>query len=169
MLRALLSGEVEVQSKEIRVIGGKQKVVEKIIEMIENAKMEVLMTMRYGGTKWGDKKVLDEVIFPRLESAIKKAKKTGSEILLIANVSQENALNLEKLSKWGATIKGLNHGYLRFIVVDENECLFATSVPYTETLHFYNAILSSNHHIVKFYKNLFRSLWLEAKDVPFET
>lgn len=154
-------------SREIVLISGKQKVVDRIIEMIENAKTEVLMTMRYGGTKWGDKKVLDEVIFPKLESAVKKAKKAGSEILLIANVSQDTMPNLRRLSEWGAILRGLNHGYLRFIVVDENECLFATSVPYTETLHFYNAIFSSNHHLVRFYKNLFRSLWMEAKEVRF--
>jgi sugar-specific transcriptional regulator TrmB len=159
------SQQNDIESECLIQINGKQAVVDKIIEMINNAKSEVLMTMRYVGTKWGDKKVIDQVIFPDLEKAIKKARESNVTVMIIANLTNDTAENLEKMGNWGATVRSLNQGYLRFVVVDKSDCLFATSVPYTENLHFYKAVSSANPILVRFYDSLFRTMWLDAKEV----
>lgn len=147
------------QQAEIRRIDGRARVLDTVFEMIQGSKKEVIMGMRYWGSRWGDRRLFDEVIFPRLEDAIRQALKTGASVRILGDLKSDDFGSSKKLHALGAEVKNLEGNHLRFIVVDMKECLFAISEPYTETTDFYHAVWSKNAILVEFFKDSFESLW----------
>jgi len=147
------------EKKENLRIDGKARVLDDLFTMIRNARKDVMITMRYWGSKWGDKKLFDEVIFPDLENSIKRALSKGASVRIMGDL-ESDAYNVSKrLHDIGANVRNFKGGYLRFIIIDGRECLFAISEPYTEETHFYHAIRSSNKVLVDFFTDYFESTW----------
>jgi len=147
------------REKDIIRIEGKAHVLNMVFNMIRNSKKEVIMTMRYWGSRWGDERLFNEVIFPELEDALSHALSAGASVRIMGDVKSDDFGTSRRLNDMGIEVRNLESGFLRFTVVDEKECLFAVSEPYTETTHFYHAIWSSNEILVKFFKDHFESLW----------
>jgi len=140
-------------------IDGKARVLDRLFGMIRNARKDVMITMRYWGSKWGDKKLLNEVIFPDLENSIKHALSKGASVRIMGDLESDVYNISKRLYDLGANVRNFQGGYLRFIVIDGRECLFAISEPYTEETHFYHAIWSTNNVLVDFFKDYFESTW----------
>jgi len=151
------------EKKEILRIDGKARFLDVLFDMIRRSKKEVIMTMRYWGSKWGDKRLFDEVIFPQLEEVINHALSSGASVRIMGDPRGDDFGSSKRLVSLGVEVKNLEGSHLRFIVVDEKECLFAISEPYSETTHFYHAIWSCNDILVKFFKDHFENLWSISK------
>lgn len=150
---------MSIEKQEILRIDGKARVLDMLFDMIRNSKKEVIMTMRYWGSRWGDKRLFHEVIFPELKDAINHALSSGVTVKIMGDIGSDAFESSKSFREMGVEVKNLKAVYLRFVVVDEKKCLFAISEPYTETTHFYHAIVSSNEILVRFFKDYFESLW----------
>lgn len=154
------------ETAEILRIDGKAQFLDMLFDMIQRSKREVVMTMRYWGSRWGDRRLYDEVIFPRLQESIGHALSAGASVRIMGDLKGDEFGSSQKLHELGIEVRNLEGAHLRFVVVDEKECLFAISEPYSETTHFYHAIWSRNGILVKFFKDHFESLWPVCQRLP---
>jgi hypothetical protein len=150
---------VRNEKEEILRIDGRARFLDVLFDMIHGSKKEARMAMRYWGGRWGDKRLLDEVVFPKLKNAIKNAISTGASIKVLGDPRRDDFGISRKLLDLGVEVRCLEGVQFRFIVVDMKECLFAISEPYTETTDFYHAIWSNNGVLVQFFKDNFEILW----------
>jgi sugar-specific transcriptional regulator TrmB len=145
--------------EEIARIDGRARFLDVLFEMIGNSKKEIIMAMQYWGSKWGDKRLFDEVIFPKLQENLKTAIKNGAEVRIMGDPTQDFFGASKSFEELGIKVKGLEGIQFRLLVVDNRECLFAISEPYTESSHVYHAIKTNNKVLVQFFKDNFESLW----------
>ncbi len=144
---------------------GKQRIVDTIIEMIDSAKEDVVLTTRYWGSKWGNKRIQNEFGIEKFRKSIKNAVERGVKIRIVGNIDENTIKNAIEIKTAGASVRHIQYGYLRFIIQDNSKLLIAVSEPYTETLHFYYAIITNHKELVLFFKDYFNNLWNEAKDL----
>ncbi len=147
------------ENQKIMRIDGKGRFLDKLFNMIQNSKEEVVLMMRYWGSRWGDRKLYDEVIFPQLQRSIETALSRGASVRIMGDLGSDEFGSSKRLHDLGVEVRNLEGALLRFIVVDQEQCLFAISEPYSETTHFYHAIWSSNSVLVRFFKDHFETLW----------
>jgi sugar-specific transcriptional regulator TrmB len=138
---------------------GKQRVLDHIIKMINESKDEVDLTMRYWGTKWGYPQVQEKMSFNPFKESIEEAVKRGVSIRILGNMDDKTFDNVMQIKNTGANIRHIESGFLRFIIKDNEEILMAISESYTETLHYYYAIVIKDPNLIEFFKDHFDNLW----------
>jgi hypothetical protein len=150
---------IDAKDQVLNRIDGRGEFLDCLFDMIRNSKMEVLMAMHYWGGRWGDNRLLKEVIFPKLKEAINSAKLNGSTIRVMGDQKHDTFRMKNKLKGLGVEVRIIQGTSVRFAVVDMKNCLFAISEPYTETSDFYHAIFSNNESLVQLFKDNFENLW----------
>ena len=148
-----------ITQDEIVRIDGRARFLDVLFEMVNNSKKEIIMAMQYWGSKWGDKRLFEEVIYPKLEESMKNAIKNGAKIRIMGDPKHDFFGTSKSFEELGIEVKGLEGIQFRLIVVDSKECLFAISEPYTESTHIYHAVKTNNKVLVQFFKDNFESLW----------
>ena len=68
---------------------GKLVFLDKLFDMIGKSKKEVAMTMGYWGSRWGDKTLFDEVIFPKLKDSITNAHSLGASVRIMGDIEED--------------------------------------------------------------------------------
>ena len=144
---------------------GKQRIVDNIVEMINNSENNVIMTMKYWGIKWGSQRIQDHFGFARFEKNVIDAIERGVSVRIIGSVNKETLNNVRKLRECGARLKHMEYGFPRFIIKDDANLLIAISEPYTESLHYYYSIITNNNILIDFFKDYFENIWRESIDV----
>jgi hypothetical protein len=157
-----MSNKKEVISR----VDGRARFLDVLFDVVGDSKQEVIMAMLYWGSRWGDKKLMDEVVFPRLEEVISQAMSNGSSIRVMGDTRYDTLGISKKLQDLGVKVRGLEGIPFRFAVVDMKRCLFAISEPYTETSDFYHAIFTNNKTLVQFFKDNFEILWPISHKIP---
>jgi hypothetical protein len=150
---------------EIIRIDGRARFLDILLDMIKASQKEIIMAMQYWGSKWGDKRLFDEVIFPKLQQNLQIAIKNGAKVRIMGDVKQDYFGTSKLFEQMGIQVKGLEGIQFRLLVVDNKECLFAISEPYTENTHVYHAIKTNNTTLVQFFKDNFESLWAVSHDL----
>jgi|GEM_PF-7122300 sugar-specific transcriptional regulator TrmB len=144
---------------------GKQRVLDHIIKMINESNDEVDLITRYWGTKWGNPQIQEEISFCPFRDSVANSIKRGVPIRILGNIDDKTLSNIIEIKKSGANIRLIEPGFLRFIIRDNKELLMATSESYTETLHYYYAIISKDPDLVEFFKGYFDSLWKMSREL----
>lgn len=128
----------------IWTLKGKEKIREKMTEMIQGAKKEILIIGR------------NPVATSELEKALKEARKRGVKIRALG-MFQDTAK--EALKRIGAEYYDFKHDHSRFLLVDDAELILASDDPADYPFALYN----QNKSCINLYQNYFRHIWQEAK------
>jgi sugar-specific transcriptional regulator TrmB len=127
----------------IWTLRGKEKIREKMGEMIRGAGKEILIIGR------------NPITF-ELEEALKEARKRGVRIKALGMFEGDAK---EALRRVGAEFYYFNHNHSRFLLVDDAELILASEDPANYPFALYN----KNKSCINLYQNYFRHVWDEAK------
>lgn len=150
-VEALLNFEASLKEKGqsiemanvIWTLKGKEKIREKMLEMVQRARKEVLIIGRNPFTV-------------ELEEELKKAGKRGVQIMALGLFEEEVQ---ETLRSIGAEFYFFEHDHSRFLLVDDQELILASDDPANYAFALYN----QNKSCINLYQNYFRHIWEEAK------
>jgi len=127
----------------IWTLKGKEKIREKMAEMIQGAGKEILIIGR-------------DPITSELEEALKEAGKRGVKIKALGMFEGDAK---EALRRVGAEFYYFNHDHSRFLLVDDTELILASEDPANYPFALYN----QNKSCINLYQNYFRHVWGGAK------
>lgn len=128
----------------IWTLRGRNRIREKMVEMIRGARKEILIIGR------------NPVTTVELEEALKEARKRGVKIKALGMFEGEAN---EALRRTGAEFYYFKHDHSRFLIVDDAEVILASDDPANYPFALYN----QNRSCINLYQNYFRHIWEEVK------
>lgn len=129
----------------IWTLRGRDKIREKMLEMIEAAKEEILII----GS--------NPIPTRELEDALKRARERGVKIRALGMFRGEGE---EVLKRVGAEFYPFEHNHSRFLLVDDQELILASDDPADYPFALYN----KNKSCINLYQNYFRHIWEEVRE-----
>ena len=140
--RRILEEEME---NVIWTLRGREKIREKMVELIDAAEREILILGR------------NPIPTPELEEALRRAKERGVRIKALGVFSGKAK---DVLKRVGAEFYPFNHDHSRFLLVDDDELILASDDPADYPFALYNR----NKSCINLYQNYFRHIWEELRE-----
>ncbi len=126
----------------IWTLKGRKKIREKMAEVIDSAKEEILIIGR------------NPIPTTELEEALKRAADRGVKVKALGMFEEQTKNALERI---GAEFHPFNHDHSRFILVDDEELILASDDPADYPFALYNR----NKSCINLYQNYFKHIWEE--------
>lgn len=153
------SSDSSSDDTDYQLISGINKVLDRTFEMIDRSQKEVKITMFYIGTRWSNESGMRKLYYQDMGKHINKASERNVRIRIIGRLSSELTSGVKEIKKWQAELRNLNHGFIRFVVKDNDELLIITSEQYSENSFYYRALWSDISDMVTIFSQHFEELW----------
>lgn len=145
------------------LINGINNVLVRTFEMIDGSQKEVKITMFYIGTRWSNEPGMRRKYYQDMGKHINKASDGKVKIRIVGRLSSELKSGIKEIQKWKVVLRNLNHGFIRFVVKDNEELLIITSERYSEDSFYYRALWSNIPDMVSIFSQHFEELWKISK------
>lgn len=140
-------------------INGINNILDRVFEMIDRSQKEVRITMFYNGTRWSNEPGMRKLYYQEMGKHVNKASKNRVKIRIVGRFSSELQQGFEEIRKWQVDVRNLNQGFIRFVMMDNDELLIITSERYSEDSFYYRALWSNIPDIVTIFSQHFEELW----------
>jgi hypothetical protein len=146
-------------ANEAKSIVGNKKVLDLFFHMIETTRSDISVAMSYFGSRWAGDEDVEQHYYKSFEDCIAHAVKNGARVKILGRPTKENEELQRKIRACGADVRLVDHGFLRFVVKDKEQCMIVSSEQYAENLHLYHAVWTSIPEFVRFFEKHFDDLW----------
>jgi HTH-type transcriptional regulator, sugar sensing transcriptional regulator len=136
-----------LEEEKIWTVMGKESFPIKAAELLKKSKESLILC------------TLHFTLTPDIESAFKDAVKRGIDCRVIGYIDESTVKNAYKYMKMGFKVRHLNHGFIRFAVLDKRFVIFRLGHPEKGD---YSSVWAENSSLANIFTEVFDSIWKEA-------